>query len=152
MRSTRVKLTESQLTRVIHKIVNESGIIKVPTNPGSSNQALDNKRIPNTGRYNFASLHDDDDYEKTITTNVDSPSEKDWKGPNDTVIPGHKNDKKSNIKVSDNFGFDGVKIKRGRKKDQKVQIAKRFRQDMKKGNPHKKTKKKHRRRTKRIFS
>ena len=141
MRSTRVKLTESQLTRVIHNIVNESGIIKVPTDAGSPNQALDNKKVPNTGRYNFGSLHDDDDYEKTITTNVESLPGKDWKGPNDTSIPGDKNDKKSNLKMSDNFGFNGVKIKRGRKKDQSVKIGKHFSKDMKKGSPHKKTKK-----------
>ena len=138
---TRVKLTETQLRNVVIKIVSEGDGIKV--DKGSPNQALIDTKAPNTGRHNYGPIHADNDYVDTIQ--VDGIHDKQpvsFDGPNTSPIPGHKNDKSSNLKMKGDFGVNGVKLKRG-KKTQNVKIGNHFDKDIKKNTPLKKSKKKH---------
>jgi len=141
MYNTRVKLTETQLRNIVRRIVNEDDGVKV--DKGSPNQALGIKKVPNTGTHNYGPIHADNDYDNTLKSNLKyNTNTAHFDGPNPTTIPGSKNDKASNVKMKDDFGFNGVKLERG-KKDQHVKIGKHFTKDMKKSTPLKKTKKKH---------
>tara|TARA_R110000737_G_scaffold154058_3_gene183258 strand:+ start:963 stop:1532 length:570 start_codon:yes stop_codon:yes gene_type:complete len=138
---TRVKLTETQLKDVVRRIVNEGSGVKV--DKGSPNQALGKNKTPNTGSFNYGPLHADNDYQNTLEVDGIYDSEPvSFEGPNTTTIPGSSNDKESNIKMKDNFGIKGVKLKRG-KKDQNVKIGKHFTKDINKGTIPKSTKQKH---------
>ena len=138
---TRVKLTETQLRKVVKRIVSEDTGIKV--DKGSPNQALSIDKTPNTGKHDYGPIHADNDYTNTIQVDgIYNTKPVSFDGPNTTTIPGNKNDKDSNVKMKDDFGINGVKLERG-KKDQHIKIGKHFTKDMKKNTPLKRTKKKH---------
>jgi hypothetical protein len=138
---TRVKLTETQLRNVVVKIVSEGDGVKV--DKGSPNQALIDTKAPNTGRHNYGPIHADNDYIDTIKVDGIYDTEPvSFDGHNTSPIPGHKNDKASNLKMKGDFGINGVKLKRG-KETQHVKIGKHFEKDIKKNTPLKNSKKKH---------
>ena len=134
----KIILTEEQLSRIVNQMLNESVEFTDFTHKGSPNQALGKKsKAPNTGEGNFGPLFTQDiGYDKSITNNIEYHLPKSFSGPNTNTRPGTK-DKKSNLKVKDNFQIKGVKLKTHG--DQKhIKIGKHFEKDIKKGTTRKK--------------
>ena len=138
MTPRKVILTEEQLSRIVNQLLNESVEFTDFTHKGSPNQALGKKsKAPNTGEGNFSPLFTQDiGYDKSITNNIEYHLPKSFSGPNTTTRPGTK-DKKSNLKVKDNFQLKGVKLKTyGDEKH--IKVGKHFEKDIKKGKARKK--------------
>jgi|TARA_R110001583_G_scaffold48154_2_gene150654 hypothetical protein len=138
MAYAKIILTEEQLSRIVNRMLNESVEFTDFTHKGSANQALGKKsKAPNTGEGSFGPLFTQDiGYGKSITNNIEYHLPKSFSGPNTNTRPGTK-DKKSNLKIKDNFQVKGVKLKTHG--DQKhIKIGKHFEKDIKKGTPRKK--------------
>ena len=123
----------------------------VTTNVGSPNQVSAGEGTPNTtGGDSVAGLNDmfapmftdNIGYEKTITNNIKYQQPTDFKGVNPTYLPGEANDKGANLKLTGDFGVEGVKLDT-HSGPYDIKIAQRFTNDMKKGKMHKKSKVKH---------
>tara|TARA_R110000765_G_scaffold198851_1_gene304472 strand:+ start:908 stop:1423 length:516 start_codon:yes stop_codon:yes gene_type:complete len=114
-------------------MLNESVEFTDFTHKGSPNQALGKKsKAPNTGKGEFGPLFTKDiGYGKSITNNIDYHLPEPFSGPNTNTIPGSK-DKKSNLKVKDNFQIKGVKLKTHGGQTQ-IKIGDNFQKDIKKG-------------------
>ena len=122
------------------------------TATGSPNQAAGSEgyNSPNTTGNSVAGLNDmfapsftdDIGYDDSVKTNVEYQQPTVFDGLNPTYLPGSSNDKGANLKMNNDFGFDGVSIDTTSGKYD-VKIGKQFKKDMTKGKVHKKSKQKH---------
>jgi len=123
--------------------------------PGSPNQDAgggDGPATPNTAGggdvvaglndYYGPTFTDDIGYDDSIANNLKFQQPTDFKGTNPTYLPGMANDKGANLKLTGDFGMDGVKLTT-MSGDMDIKIGKQFSKDMKKGKVHKKAREKH---------
>jgi hypothetical protein len=81
-------------------------------------------------------------YDQSISNNMKWQQPTDFKGVNPTYLPGTSNDPGANLKLTGDFGVDGVKLNT-MSGEYDIKLGKQFTKDMKKGKMPKKSKVKH---------
>lgn len=158
----------TDITSAALEPVDKKTIIKNPKGPkslgptgsgpsvgvGSPNQAATSSggqtNTPNTTGNSVAGLNDmfspsftdDIGYDKSISNNMEYQQPTDFKGENPTYLPGTSNDKAANLKLTGDFGYDGVTLNT-MSGEYDIKLGKQFTKDMKKGKVYKKAKQQH---------
>ena len=110
--------------------------------PTTPNTAGGGDVVAGLNDYFGPTFTDDIGYDDSISNNLKFQQPTDFKGTNPTYLPGMSNDKGANLKLTGDFGMDGVKLNT-MSGDMDIKIGKQFSKDMKKGKVHKKAREKH---------